>query len=177
MEMIALLVFCELVPSVQPSIEMVWPEVWSLAEVSWIETTVALPDAVRGVGFLDLGGKGLPVPPELDWGPVVEGTGIVGAGAIVAETTGDRPEVLAPERSARPLTVIVADDFGLDACTTAGILRSFDEGLISATSMLANMPGFDEAVAAAHDRRLTGAIGVRRDLADGADPAVPPYRP
>jgi predicted glycoside hydrolase/deacetylase ChbG (UPF0249 family) len=66
-----------------------------------------------------------------------------------------------------PPTVIVADDFGLDAPTTSGILQAFEEGLISATSLLANMPGFDEAVAAAHDRRLHGAVGVHLNLTEG----------
>ena len=117
--------------------------------------------------------QNLLAPPELDWERVVEGVEIVGAGATVAETTADRAEVLAPERAALPLMVIVADDFGLDAPTTAGILRSFDEGLISATSLLANMPGFDEAVAAAHDRRLTGAVGVHLNLTEGTSLTAP----
>ena len=66
-----------------------------------------------------------------------------------------------------PPVVIVADDFGLDTPTTAGILRAFEEGLISATSLMANMPGFDEAVAAAHDRQLKGAVGVHLNLTEG----------
>ena len=78
-----------------------------------------------------------------------------------------RLDAVAPEGAALPPTVIVADDFGLDAPTTSGILQAFDEGLISATSLLANMPGFDEAVAAAHDRGLQGAVGVHLNLTEG----------
>jgi chitin disaccharide deacetylase len=63
--------------------------------------------------------------------------------------------------------VIVADDFGLDSPTTAGILQAFKEGLISATSLIANMPSFDEAVAAIHDRQLQGAVGVHLNLTEG----------
>jgi predicted glycoside hydrolase/deacetylase ChbG (UPF0249 family) len=179
MDMIVLLVFCEILPSVQLSIGMAWPEVWSFAEIAWSQSTIAsaaygvLLDALQAVGFMDLGVGSLPAPPELDWGRVVEGVEIVGAGATAAQTTADRLEVVAPERAALPLTVIVADDFGLDAPTTAGILRAFDEGLISATSLLANMPGFDEAVAAAHERRLTGAVGVHLNLSEGTSLTAP----
>jgi chitin disaccharide deacetylase len=179
MDMIVILVFCEIIPSAQPSIGMAWPEVWSFAEIAWFQSTNAsapygvLLDALQEVGFMDLGAKGLPAPPELDWGRVVEGAEIVGAGATAAQTTAGHADVVAPERAGLPLTVIVADDFGLDAPTTAGILQAFDEGLISATSLLANMPGFDEAVAAAHDRRLTGAVGVHLNLTEGTSLTEP----
>jgi predicted glycoside hydrolase/deacetylase ChbG (UPF0249 family) len=72
-----------------------------------------------------------------------------------------------------PTVVIVADDFGLDAPATAGILKAFEEGLISATSLMANMPGFDEAAAAAHDRRLKGAVGVHLNLVEGTPLSEP----
>jgi predicted glycoside hydrolase/deacetylase ChbG (UPF0249 family) len=179
MHIILILVFCEICPSTQPLIGMAWPEACSFADIAWFQSTIApaaygvLLDALQAVGFMDLGVAGLPAPPELDWGRVVEGVEIVGAGATAAQTTAGRAEVVAPERAALPLTVIVADDFGLDAPTTAGILRSFDEGLISATSLLANMPGFDEAVAAAHDRRLTGAVGVHLNLTEGTALTAP----
>jgi predicted glycoside hydrolase/deacetylase ChbG (UPF0249 family) len=83
---------------------------------------------------------------------------------------------VAAERAVLPPTVIVADDFGLDAPTTAGILQAFEEGLISATSLIANMPGFDEAVAAAHDRRLHGAVGVHLNLTEGKSLTEPVRR-
>jgi chitin disaccharide deacetylase len=174
MHMIVILVFCEIFSSTG----MAWSEVWSFAEIAWFQSTMAsapwggLLDALQEVGLMDLAAKGLPASPELSWGRVVEGAEIVVAGAAAAQTTAGEADVVA-ERAAPPVTVIVADDFGLDAPTTAGILQAFDEGLISATSLLANMPGFDEAVAAAHDRRLTGAIGVHLNLSEGTSLTEP----
>ena len=177
MDMILTLVFCEIIASALPSTGMAW--IWSFSESAWLQSTIAaapygvLLDALQGGGFMNSGAKGLPAPPELDWGCILEGVESVGVGATAARTAAGHADAVARERAGLPRTVIVADDFGLDAPTTAGILRSFDEGLISATSLLANMPGFDEAVAAAHDRRLTGAIGVHLNLTEGTSLTEP----
>jgi predicted glycoside hydrolase/deacetylase ChbG (UPF0249 family) len=66
----------------------------------------------------------------------------------------------------RPV-VVVADDFGLSPTVNAGILEAFRRGLISSASLIANMPGFDAAVAAAGDRGLTDRLGAHLNLSEG----------
>jgi len=66
-----------------------------------------------------------------------------------------------------PRVVVVADDFGRSAAINAGILRAFEAGLISEASLMANMPGFGEAVREAHRRGLLGCIGVHLNLHEG----------
>ena len=63
--------------------------------------------------------------------------------------------------------MVVADDFGLSPEVNAGILQAFERRLISATSLMANMPAFDAAVAAARDRGLTDRLGVHLNLSEG----------
>ena len=41
--------------------------------------------------------------------------------------------------------IVNADDFGMSAAVNKAILKAFQEKLISSTSIMANMPGFDEA--------------------------------
>jgi len=72
-----------------------------------------------------------------------------------------------------PPVVIVADDFGRDTSTTAAILQAFEAGLVSATSLLANMPSFEVAAAATHDRQLKGAVGVHLNLTEGTSLTEP----
>ncbi len=51
------------------------------------------------------------------------------------------------------LTLILhADDFGLNKAVTEGILRGFDFGLLTSTSLLANAPGATHALQAWHER-------------------------
>jgi predicted glycoside hydrolase/deacetylase ChbG (UPF0249 family) len=66
-----------------------------------------------------------------------------------------------------PPVVVVADDFGLSPAVDAGILEAFQRRLISATSLMANMPDFDAAVAAARDRGLGDRLGVHLNLSEG----------
>ena len=63
--------------------------------------------------------------------------------------------------------VIVADDFGLSTPINLGIVRAFDEHLITCTSMIANMPAFEEAVSLARVHDLDGRIGVHLNLVEG----------
>lgn len=42
--------------------------------------------------------------------------------------------------------IINADDFGLTAGVNRGILQAFDQGVLSSTSLLANLPAFDDAI-------------------------------
>ena len=141
------------------------PEVWFSADLASFQFSSAsapygvLLDFLRDAGVIDLSAeKRLPVL-NFDLRYPVLGAEIASACSTDLETSADQADTVALEGAVLPPMVIVADDFGLDAPTTTGILQAFEEGLISATSLLANMPGFDEAVAAAHDRRLHGAVG------------------
>jgi predicted glycoside hydrolase/deacetylase ChbG (UPF0249 family) len=66
-----------------------------------------------------------------------------------------------------PRVVIVADDFGMSASVNAGILEAFERELITSTSLMANMPEFEAAVAAAQDRGLGAFLGVHLNLSEG----------
>lgn len=63
--------------------------------------------------------------------------------------------------------VITADDFGMSADVNSGIVSAFRENLITGASAMANMPAFDEAVAAAHELGVTDRIGVHLNLSEG----------
>ncbi len=69
--------------------------------------------------------------------------------------------------------IINADDFGLCACVNEGIVRAYREGVLSSATIMANMPGFDEAVALARDNPDLG-VGIHLNLLRGlplSDPA------
>lgn len=42
--------------------------------------------------------------------------------------------------------IVNADDFGLDEAVNYGIIKAYTDGIVSSTSIMANMPGFDHAV-------------------------------
>lgn len=42
--------------------------------------------------------------------------------------------------------IINADDFGYSTAVNSGIIKSFQEGVLSSTTLMANMPGCDEAI-------------------------------
>lgn len=69
--------------------------------------------------------------------------------------------------------LIVADDFGMSAAVNQAIVSAFERGWISATSMMANMPGFDEACSLAKERGLDGKIGVHINLVEGNPVTLP----
>jgi len=56
--------------------------------------------------------------------------------------------------------IVNADDFGLDTTTNAGVLIAFNQGLISSSTIMANMPGFEEACEIARERKLLQHIGI-----------------
>lgn len=62
---------------------------------------------------------------------------------------------------------INADDFGLNASVNKAIVESFNSGLINSTTVMANMPGFEEAVNLIHEYKLDRNIGVHLVLTDG----------
>lgn len=53
--------------------------------------------------------------------------------------------------------IINADDFGLSPAVNRGIIEAYRMGGITSTSMMVNMPGFDEAVYLA---KLLPGLGV-----------------
>jgi len=78
--------------------------------------------------------------------------------------------------SVPPRTIIVnADDFGQSTIVNRAIMACFDRGLISSATIMANMPGFDEACGMAISRQLTDRIGVHLNLTDGW-PLLPELR-
>jgi hypothetical protein len=65
------------------------------------------------------------------------------------------------------MLIINADDFGLDASSNAAIVKSFETGCCSSTTLMANMPGFEEACSLGHERRLLKHIGLHLVLRHG----------
>lgn len=58
------------------------------------------------------------------------------------------------------MLIINADDFGFDSNANRAIVRSFEQGLCSSTTVMANMPGFEEACCLAQQHRLVDHVGV-----------------
>jgi len=63
--------------------------------------------------------------------------------------------------------IINADDFGYSSSVNTAILQAFDEGLVSSTTIMANMPAFEEACALAHERDLLSHVGAHVVLTEG----------
>ena len=64
--------------------------------------------------------------------------------------------------------IINADDLGISTTVNQAILESMASGLVTSASMMANMPGFEDAVALIHGRReLKGRIGMHLNLTEG----------
>jgi predicted glycoside hydrolase/deacetylase ChbG (UPF0249 family) len=68
--------------------------------------------------------------------------------------------------------IINADDFGLCSCVNEGIVLAHRQGSLSSATLMANMPGFDQAVALAGDNPRLG-VGVHLNLVRGL-PLSPP---
>ncbi len=66
------------------------------------------------------------------------------------------------------MTIVNADDFGYDMTINKAILGSFRDSLISRTSLLVNMPGFEYAIQMARTYPfLSGKIGLHLNLTEG----------
>ena len=66
------------------------------------------------------------------------------------------------------LVIINADDFGLSSTVNRAILTGIEQGLVTSTSIMANMPGFEEAVGLVGDYdELRGRVGVHLNLTEG----------
>jgi len=63
--------------------------------------------------------------------------------------------------------IVNADDFGLKPSVNKAIVESFNNGLINSTTIMANMPGFDEAVELAHENNLISKTGIHLTLSGG----------
>jgi predicted glycoside hydrolase/deacetylase ChbG (UPF0249 family) len=66
-----------------------------------------------------------------------------------------------------PRVIVTADDFGRDAAANHSIRRSFSEGLVSHASLMANMPGFEDACAIAHGDGFVERVGLHFNLTSG----------
>lgn len=63
--------------------------------------------------------------------------------------------------------IINADDFGYTRGVTRGILEAFHAGAISSTTLLANMPAFDDAIGALRNGASALGVGVHINLVQG----------
>src|SRR5712672_1191198 len=73
--------------------------------------------------------------------------------------------MLTPKRSRK--IIVNADDFGMSAEVNRAIVEAFENNVISSTTLMANMPGFDEACELAHRHRLVSKIGLHLNLTSG----------
>jgi len=60
-----------------------------------------------------------------------------------------------------------ADDFGYSSSFNKAILKSFDMNLHSTTTLMCNMPGFDEASELAFENKITDRIGIHLNMTEG----------
>lgn len=68
---------------------------------------------------------------------------------------------------ALPPVIINADDLGHSSAANAGIAAAFAAGRLSATSLIANMEGFEEGVTLAHEQGFADRVGVHLNLTEG----------
>ena len=48
--------------------------------------------------------------------------------------------------------IINADDFGYSSAVNLGIIKAYKEGILTSTTLMANMPGCDEAITLAKEK-------------------------
>jgi hypothetical protein len=66
------------------------------------------------------------------------------------------------------MVIINADDFGMSSTVNRAILSGVERGLVTSTSIMANMPGFDHAAGLVRERSdLRGRVGVHLNLTEG----------
>lgn len=68
--------------------------------------------------------------------------------------------------------IINADDFGLSPGINRGVIKAFREGILSSTTMLVNMPGFEESVTLAQENPDL-SVGIHLNLSWGRPTAKP----
>jgi predicted glycoside hydrolase/deacetylase ChbG (UPF0249 family) len=70
--------------------------------------------------------------------------------------------------------IINADDFGMSSIINQAILASIDEGLVTSTSIMANMPGFEDALGLMRDHPyMRSRVGVHLNLTQGRPLSIP----
>lgn len=76
---------------------------------------------------------------------------------------------LLPLTTVRPASITVnADDFGLSEEVNHAIFKSFEHGIISSTSLLVNMPGFDDAIEKIQSNSfLKNSVGIHLNIMEG----------
>jgi len=65
------------------------------------------------------------------------------------------------------LLIVNADDFGKTASVNRAVIRAFETGLISSTTLMTNMPGFAEACTLTTQHELHGKVGIHLNLIEG----------
>jgi predicted glycoside hydrolase/deacetylase ChbG (UPF0249 family) len=65
------------------------------------------------------------------------------------------------------MLIVNADDFGYSAEVNDAILRAFREKLISSATLMANMPGFDDACRLAQKHELADRLGIHLNVTEG----------
>lgn len=64
--------------------------------------------------------------------------------------------------------IVNADDFGYSSQVNTAIMKAFADGLVSSTTLMPNMPGFDDAVALIRQGRIpANSTGVHLNLFEG----------
>jgi predicted glycoside hydrolase/deacetylase ChbG (UPF0249 family) len=63
--------------------------------------------------------------------------------------------------------VVNADDFGYSSLLNHSILKSFELNLHSTTTLMCNMPGFDEACDLAFENKIIDRIGIHLNMTEG----------
>ena len=63
--------------------------------------------------------------------------------------------------------VVNADDFGYSSPLNRAILKSFNLNLHSTTTLMCNMPGFEEACDMAFENKITDRIGIHLNMTEG----------
>lgn len=70
--------------------------------------------------------------------------------------------------------IINADDFGLSPCVNEGIVKAHRDGILTSATLMANTPGFEQAVGLAKDNPRLG-VGLHLNIVRGF-PLTPPDR-
>lgn len=63
--------------------------------------------------------------------------------------------------------IVNADDFGWSECVTSGILKGHREGILTSTTVMANLPGAADALRRAREEAPGLGVGVHLNLTEG----------
>ena len=62
------------------------------------------------------------------------------------------------------MLIINADDFGKNRDVNQAVVECFERGLCSSTTIMPNMPGFEEACRLVHEKGLVSHVGIHAVL-------------